>query len=118
MRVVGQRLAEEAMALLVYLTMPDEDAALALARMLVHERLAAGVNIVPGARSIYRWRDDVHEAAECLLLAQVAEAAFDDFSSAVRRVHTYEVPCIIALPLTAGHAPFLQWIEENSRPSS
>ena len=69
------------------------------------------------ARSVYRWQGEVREAGECLLLAQVSRAAFEDFCAAVRRAHSYEVPCIVALPLEAGHQPFLLWIEENSLPS-
>ncbi len=103
------------MSLLVYVTVPDEREALTLARMLVEARLAAGVNVLPGARSVYRWQGAVREAGECLLLAQVSRA---DFCAAVRAAHSYEVPCIVALPLEAGHRPFLRWIEENSLPSA
>ena len=106
------------MSVLVYVTVPDEPEALALARMLVETRLAAGVNVLPGACSVYRWQGEVREAGECLLLAQVSRAAFEDFCAAVRAAHSYEVPCIVALPLEAGHQPFLRWIEENSLPSA
>ena len=105
------------MSFLVYVTVPHEREALDLARMLVEARLAAGVNVLPGARSVYRWQGEVREAGDCLLLAQVGRAAFEDFCAAVRRAHSYEVPCIVALPLEAGHQPFLRWIEENSLPS-
>ncbi|MFT4300187.1 MAG: divalent-cation tolerance protein CutA [Desulfovibrio sp.] len=104
------------MSLLVYVTAPHEEFALELARALVGEGLAAGVNIVPGARSIYRWRGEVHDAAECLLLAQVSRAALPAFEAAVKRLHPYEVPCIVAVPIEAGHGPFLHWIQENSQP--
>lgn len=87
------------MSFLVYVTVPHEREALDLARMLVEARLAAGVNVLPGARSVYRWQGEVREAGECLLLAQVSRAAFEDFCAAVRRAHSYEVPCIVALPL-------------------
>ena len=106
------------MSFLVYVTVPDEPEALALARMLVETRLAAGVNVLPGACSVYRWQGEVREAGECLLLAQVSRAAFEDFCAAGRAAHSYEVPCIVALPLEAGHQPFLRWIEENSLPSA
>ena len=106
------------MSFLVYVTVPDEREALALARMLVESRLAAGVNVLPGARSVYRWQGEVREAGEYLLLAQVSRAAFEDFCAAVRAVHSYEVPCLVALPLEAGYRPFLRWIEENSLPSA
>lgn len=106
------------MSFLVYVTMPDEAGALTLARSMVEARLAAGVNVLPGARSVYRWQGRVRDAEEWVLLAQVSRTAFPDFCAAVRRAHKYEVPCIVALPIEAGHQPFLRWIRENSLPSA
>ncbi|WP_297669569.1 divalent-cation tolerance protein CutA [uncultured Desulfovibrio sp.] len=105
-------------AYLAYVTAPAQDEALALARALVEEGLAAGVNVIPGARSVYRWRGAVREAGECLLLAQVSGAALPAFTRAVRERHGYEVPCIVALTIADGHEPFLRWIAENSLPPS
>ena len=105
------------MSFLVYVTVPHEREALDLARMLVEARLAAGVNVLPGARSVYRWQGEVREAGECLLLAQVCRGGFAVFCAGVRRAHSYDVPGFVALPLAAGHEPFLLWIEENSLPS-
>ena len=104
------------MSYLVYVTAPHEELALDIARMLVEQSLAAGVNIVPGARSIYRWRGQVHDAPECLLLAQVSGAALPEFMEKARALHSYEVPCVVAMPIAAGYQPFLQWIAENSLP--
>ena len=101
---------------LVYMTAPSEQEALHLARELVRLRLAAGVNMLPAARSVYRWQGTVHEAGECLLLAQVSEAALPQFMERVRALHSYEVPCVVAMPIAAGYQPFLQWIAENSLP--
>jgi periplasmic divalent cation tolerance protein len=89
---------------------------LVIARALVEARLAAGVNVLSGALSVYRWRGEVREAEECLLFAQVSRAAFSAFCETVRRHHCHEVPCIVALPLQAGHPPFMGWIAENSLP--
>ena len=105
------------MSFLVYVTVPDEPEALALARMLVETRLAAGVNVLPGACSVYRWQGEVREAGECLLLAQVSRAAWEDFRAAVEAAHPYEVPCIVGMPLEKGNAPFLDWIAQNSLPA-
>ena len=102
------------MSLLVYVTMPDQESGLRLARRLVEARLAAGVNLVPGVLSVYRWRNAVREHGECLLLAQVARTAFAEARALIVREHPYEVPCILALPPCDGHEPFLQWIADNS----
>ena len=87
-----------------------------LARELVEARLAAGVNILPGAHSVYRWQKNVCEAAEIVLLAQVSRAAFADFRAHVLARHPHEGPCITAVPITDGNAAFLRWIGENSLP--
>ena len=102
------------MSLLVYVTVPDQESGLRLARRLVETHLAAGVNLVPGVLSVYRWRGTVHEHGECLLLAQVARTAFAEVRALIVREHPYEVPCILALPPCDGHEPFLQWIADNS----
>lgn len=104
------------MALLVYVTVPDGAEARRIARALVEKRLAAGVNILPGAASIYRWQGRICEAAEHVLLAQVSRAAFAAARETILALHSHQVPCIIALPLEDGHPPFLHWIEKNCRP--
>lgn len=104
------------MAHLVYVTVPDEAQALELARHLVEAGLAAGVNVLPGAHSVYRWQGAVRQKDECLLLAQVSEAALADLTRELTARHSYEVPCVVALPIADGHPPFMEWIEHNSLP--
>ncbi len=104
------------MCLLVYVTMPDKESATRLAHRLVEARLAAGVNLVPGIQSVYRWRNAIHEHGECLLLAQLSRAAFAEARALIVREHPYEVPCVVALPLIDGHSPFLEWITAHSFP--
>ena len=104
------------MSLLACVTVPDGATARTLAHLVVERRLAAGVNILFGALSVYRWKGKVRESRECLLLAQVSEAALPQFMERVRALHSYEVPCVVAMPIAAGYQPFLQWIAENSLP--
>ena len=107
-------------ALLAYVTVPDAAGdgaeALALARRLVEGGLAAGVNVVPGATSVYRWQGEVREARERVLLAQVSARAFAAFCEAVAAAHPHMVPCVLGLSVAAGHTPFVRWIAENSAP--
>lgn len=104
--------------LLAYVTVPDTTgdsaAALGLARALVAQGLAAGVNVLGGARSVYRWRGEICEARECVLLAQVAAPAFPAFCAAVTARHPHVTPCVLGFPVAAGHTPFMHWITENS----
>lgn len=108
----------EPAALLVYVTVPDAagdgEVALTLARSLVERGLAAGVNVLDGATSVYRWQGEVREARERVLFAQVAAPAFGEFCAAVAAAHPHLVPCVLGLPVEAGHGPFLHWIAEES----
>lgn len=105
------------MSLLACVTVPDGATARTLAHLMVERRLAAGVNILPGVLSVYRWDGKVRESRECLLLAQVSRAAWEDFRAAVEAAHPYEVPSIVGMPLEKGNAPFLAWIAQNSSPA-
>ncbi|RME07444.1 MAG: divalent-cation tolerance protein CutA [Anaerolineae bacterium] len=100
----------------VLITAPDEQSANALAEALVSERLAACVNILPGLTSVYRWQGEVQREGEILLLAKTQKALLDsgEFVRRVKALHPYEVPEVIALPIVAGAADYLAWVEENT----
>ena len=97
-------------ALVVLCTAPTVEVAAALARALVEARLAACGNVVPGLRSIYRWEGRVHDEPEALLLLKTTRAGFEALREAVLRLHPYQVPEVIALPVEAGSAPYLAWL--------
>lgn len=103
------------MAQLVYITAPDLASAEQLAEMLVEQRLAAGVNIVPGAHSVYRWQGAVHRHGEALLLAQTADDRVQALTLAVCAIHGYTTPCVVTCPLSGGNPAFLAWIEASTR---
>ena len=100
---------------LVLTTCPNEAAARELAEALLGERLAACINIVPGLRSIYRWKGRIEEGGEVLLLIKTVKACFPQLEQRIRASHPYELPEVIALDLTAGSAAYLAWITENCR---
>jgi periplasmic divalent cation tolerance protein len=83
-----------------------------LARALVEERLAACVNILPILASIYRWKDRIEREGELLLVIKTRREKIEALKSAIVGRHPYEVPEIIVLPIEAGHAPYLAWIDE------
>ncbi len=97
--------------LVVFVTAGSADEAAAIARALVEERLAACGNIVPGIRSIYRWQGTVHDDPEALLILKTRADRFEELARRVGELHSYDVPEIIALPLVAGSARYLAWLD-------
>jgi periplasmic divalent cation tolerance protein len=90
----------------VYMTAGDLQEAEKIAQALVDERLAACVNIFDGVRSVFRWQGSVQRGREVVMIAKTVEERFD------------ELPCIVARPVSDGHAGFLEWIEAETDPSS
>ena len=84
-----------------------------IASALVERRLAACVNVVPRVSSTYRWKGAVHTEEEWLLVVKTREDRFEEVRSAIRELHSYEQPEVILLPVGAGDAGYLAWIDEN-----
>ncbi|MFT3807685.1 divalent-cation tolerance protein CutA [Arenimonas sp.] len=105
-------------ALLVTCTCPDKPAALTLARDLVELRLAACVQVLPGLHSIYRWEGRVEDAEEVLLLIKTWDDRMQALTEAIGERHPYELPEIIALQAAGGLAPYLQWVQDETRPEN
>jgi periplasmic divalent cation tolerance protein len=84
-----------------------------IAESLVAETLAACVNIIPGVTSVYRWQGRVERDQEWLLVAKSHSDALDSLVQRVQELHSYDVPEIIALPLTGGSEAYLRWIDEE-----
>lgn len=101
---------------LVLSTCPNQESAVALGTQLVEERLAACVNLVPGLTSIYRWEGTVHRDPEVLLLIKTKADCLDRLTEALSRLHTYDLPEIIAVPITAGLPEYLNWISQCTQP--
>lgn len=101
---------------LVYVTAPNQAEAESLARVAVEGRLAACANILPGMRSLYWWRGRLEQADECVLILKTTEALVPALTEALTRAHSYECPCVVALPIAAGNPDFLRWIEDETAP--
>jgi periplasmic divalent cation tolerance protein len=84
-----------------------------IANELVTRRLAGCVQILGPMRSIYRWQDKVQRAEEWLLLIKTSRASYEAVEAAIRELHSYECPEIIATPITAGSAAYLAWLGEQ-----
>jgi periplasmic divalent cation tolerance protein len=102
-------------ALLVLTNLADMASARLLARALVEQRLAACVNMLPAVQSVYRWNDVVEEAAEVTLLIKTTTARYDELEQAIRALHPYELPEVIAVPVSAGSPAYLGWIAQETR---
>ena len=85
-----------------------------IADLLVEKRLAACVQIAGPVTSVYRWQGKVESAQEWQCQIKTRQALLDDVSEAIREVHPYEVPEIIALPIVAGSRDYLVWLEEQT----
>jgi len=95
---------------IVFCTVPDPDCGQRIADHLVEYRLAACVNLLPEIKSVYRWQGEVCTDSESLLMIKSRTADYTDLESAIRRLHPYELPEIIAVPLNNGLAEYLDWV--------
>jgi periplasmic divalent cation tolerance protein len=102
---------------LVLVTVPDQDAARAIARAVVGDKLAACVNIVGPIRSIYRWQDAIEDEAEFLLLIKTRARLYARVEARVKELHSYQVPEVIALPIESGSGQYLGWLLEATAPT-
>jgi periplasmic divalent cation tolerance protein len=99
--------------IVVFSTCATEEEAAKLARTLVEARMAACVTIVPGARSVYRWEGAIESAAECLLIIKSSRQLFEPLRTTLAKAHTYDVPELLAMPVEAGSADYLKWMEDQ-----
>lgn len=96
--------------IVVLMTAPNAEEATRIAEVLVEGKLAACVQILPLMTSIYVWKGEVERASEILLVAKSTRAKFDELEAAVRAIHSYETPEIIALPIVLGSSAYLSWL--------
>ena len=97
--------------IVVLSTCSSEDEARRIAADLINNQLAACVNLVPQIRSIYRWQGAIEDSPEILLIVKSSRALFDRVREAIGRLHSYDVPEVIALPIVDGAASYLQWMD-------
>lgn len=100
--------------LLVITNTPDRATAERIANTLVTEGVAACVNVLGECASVYRWQGKVERASEVPLLIKTTRAAYPRLESALHKLHPYELPEIIALPVSAGLPEYLKWVAEQT----
>lgn len=101
----------------LYLTFETAEQAESLAEALLERRLIACANVLPGMRSLYRWRGDVVRDDEVVMICKTATDRLDEALGAVEELHPYDVPCAVAWPVEAGLEGYLDWVREETRPA-
>lgn len=103
----------EPVVMVVLCTFPNPDVARQIGTLMVKRQLAACVNLVPGVESIYEWEGRVCEETEVLGVFKVTSERVEGLKVALGEAHPYEVPEVVGLPVTAGSAPYLDWVRNQ-----
>ena len=102
-------------AIVVLTNLPDRESAKALARALVEGRLAACVNIGAAVESIYHWQGQIETEIEVPVAIKTRRVLYYKVEAAIRKIHPYELPEVVAVPITDAFAAYLDWIETETR---
>lgn len=97
----------------VYMTAGSAEEAKKVGRALLEAGLVACVNIIDNMNSLYVWNGEVQDEKEVVVIAKTTENVLTDLMEKVRAVHSYEVPCIVSIPIEDGYPPFLRWVEQE-----
>ena len=100
---------------LIYITCKNADEAATIGRILVAEKHVACANILPDTTAIFEWDGAICSAREAVLLLKTATDAVANVTERVKALHSYDLPCVIALPVNDGNSTFLDWVEAHSR---
>jgi periplasmic divalent cation tolerance protein len=95
---------------LVYMTFGNKKEARSIGKVLLKEKLAAGVNIIDGVDSLYMWQDQLQDDQEVIMIAKTTSELMAMVIERVKALHSYECPCIVGLTISAGNPEFLDWI--------
>ena len=101
--------------IVVFMTAGSIDEARRIANELVEQQLAACVQILPEVESCYRWQGEIQREKETLVLAKTSAARFVELEEAVRAIHSYETPEIVAVPMSQVSEPYRAWLVSNVR---
>jgi periplasmic divalent cation tolerance protein len=102
-------------AIIVLITTASEEQATTIGRAVVKQELAACANILALKKSIFQWEGEIAEEQECLMIVKSRWDLFEELSMEVKRLHSYKVPEIIAMPVVKGSQDYLNWLMENTR---
>jgi periplasmic divalent cation tolerance protein len=101
--------------LFVYVTCKDRAEALNVGKAVVEARLAACANIIDGMDSIYWWKGELQVEKEAILIMKSRRDLFTELTEKVKSKHSYEVPCVVALPIETGNQDYLNWLMAETK---
>lgn len=101
--------------IIIIITCPSGKEAKAISARLLEERLVACANIIPGIRSIFRWKGKIRSAGETIVLFKAKKKDFKLIEREIKRLHSYDVPEIVAVPILTGSSDYLKWIAAETR---
>jgi periplasmic divalent cation tolerance protein len=104
---------EETSYIVVLITVKDSEEAQKIAKSLLKRRQAACVNIIPEVNSHFWWKDKLDSARESLLIVKTKESLLPELIKSVKKIHSYSIPEIIALPIVGGSQDYLDWIDSE-----
>lgn len=105
--------AAPAAVVAVMSTAPDAATAERIGTVLVEERLAACANVVEGVTSVFRWKGELEREDEVLVILKTTTEAVDRLRERLVELHPYEVPEVLAFPVSSGHAPYVEWVRRE-----
>lgn len=100
---------------LIYITFPNKDEAIKVAHEIIKEKLAACANIYANVTSIYEWQGKVRQNEEVTLICKTSDDNVDEIIRSVKRLHSYDCPCIVAIKVEKGNEDFLKWVDNCSK---
>lgn len=96
---------------ILYITFASKEEAISVARKLLAEKLIACANVLDGSTSIYNWQGETQQQSEAVFFAKTTAAQAQKAIERIKELHSYELPCILVLPVESGFVPFMQWVE-------
>ena len=96
---------------LLYATFGSKEEAVSVAHKLLEEKLVACANVLDGSTSIYRWQGEVKQQPEVILFAKTTQEKAQKAAKRIKELHSYDLPCVLILPVESGLPEFMQWVE-------
>lgn len=100
--------------IIVLITVADEEEAHLISRVLLKQKKAACINIIPGVNSFFWWQEKIESAHESLMVVKTRAVLLDELIQLVKEIHSYDLPEIIALPIIGGNQDYLEWIDNET----